>query len=124
MEPVFALLATLFYAAAFYLLLSRHVVRMLIGVALLGNGVNLSLFLAGRLTRDVPPVIGAGEDVLKAGAANPLPQALILTAIVISFAFFACLLVPVSRASPTLRIHDTRAMRFAEPDRLDPPSGY
>ncbi len=124
MEPVFALLATLFYAAAFYLLLSRHVVRMLIGVALLGNGVNLSLFLAGRLTRDVPPVIGAGEDVLKAGAANPLPQALILTAIVISFSFFAYLLVLGYRAYQTLGTDDTRAMRFAEPDRLDPPSGY
>ncbi len=124
MEPVFALLATLFYAAAFYLLLSRHVVRMLIGVALLGNGVNLSLFLAGRLTRDVPPVIGAGEDVLKAGAANPLPQALILTAIVISFSCFAYLLVLGYRAYQTLGTDDTRAMRFAEPDRLDPPSGY
>ncbi len=124
MEPVFALLATLFFAAAFYLLLSRHVVRMLIGVALLGNGVNLSLFLAGRLTRDVPPVIGAGETVLKAGAANPLPQALILTAIVISFSFFAFLLVLGYRAYQTLGTDDTRTMRFAEPDRLDPPSGY
>lgn len=124
MEPVFALVATLFLAAAFYLLLSRHVVRMLIGVALLGNGVNLSLFIAGRLTRDVPPVMGAGDEVLKAGAANPLPQALILTAIVISFSFFAYLLVLGYRAYQTLGTDDTRAMRFAEPDRLDPPSGY
>lgn len=124
MEPVYAGLSTLFLAAAFYLLLSRHVVRMLIGVALLGNGVNLSLFIAGRLTRDVPPVMGAGEEVLKAGAANPLPQALILTAIVISFSFFAYLLVLGYRAYQTLGTDDTRAMRFAEPDRLDPPSGY
>lgn len=124
MEPVFALVATVFLAAAFYLLLSRHVVRMLIGVALLGNGVNLSLFIAGRLTRDVPPVMGAGDEVLKAGAANPLPQALILTAIVISFSFFAYLLVLGYRAYQTLGTDDTRAMRFAEPDRLDPPSGY
>lgn len=124
MEPVYAGLSTLFLAAAFYLLLSRHVVRMLIGVALLGNGVNLSLFIAGRLTRDVPPVMGAGEEVLKVGAANPLPQALILTAIVISFSFFAYLLVLGYRAYQTLGTDDTRAMRFAEPDRLDPPSGY
>ncbi|MBB4065763.1 Na+/H+ antiporter subunit C [Gellertiella hungarica] len=124
MEAILALLSTAFLAAAFYLLLSRHVVRMLIGVALLGNGVNLSLFLAGRLTRGVPPVMGAGEEVLKAGAANPLPQALILTAIVISFSFFAFLLVLGYRAYQTLGTDDTRAMRFAEPDRLDPPTGY
>lgn len=124
MEPVLALLATLFFAAAFYLLLSRHVVRMLIGVGLLGNGVNLTLFLAGRLTRDVPPVIGANETVLAGGAANPLPQALILTAIVISFSFFTFLLVLGYRAYQTLGTDDTRAMRFSEPDRLDPPSGY
>ena len=124
MDSLLALLSGLFLAAAIYLLLSRHVVRMLLGIALLGNGVNLLLFVAGRVTRGVPPVIGAGETVLPATAANPLPQALILTAIVISFSFFAYLLVLAYRAYQDLGTDDTGDMRFAEPEAPRPPDGY
>lgn len=124
MEAIFTLLATLFLAAALFLLLSRHVVRMLLGIALLGNAVNLFLFVSGRLTRAVPPVMSAGEDVLKATAANALPQALILTAIVISFSFFAFLLVLAYRAYQDLGTDDTARMRFAEPKAPSPPAGY
>lgn len=124
MEPVFAGVCGLFLAAAIYLLLSRHVVRMLLGIAILGNGVNLLLFVSGRLTRAEPPIM-AGEDmVLRAGAANPLPQALILTAIVISFSFFAFLLVLAYRAYQDLGTDDTQRMRFAEPKPPAPPSDY
>lgn len=124
MEPVFALLSTLFFAAAIYLLLSRNVVRMLLGISILGNGVNLLLFVSGRLTRAEPPVMRGDEMVLHAGAANPLPQALILTAIVISFSFFAFLLVLSYRAYQDLGTDDTGRMRFAEPKPLAPPSDY
>lgn len=85
METPFAILIGLFFAAAIYLMLSKHTVRILLGIVLLGNAVNLLLFTTGRLTREVPPIIPNGMDALPAGAANPLPQALILTAIVISF---------------------------------------
>lgn len=124
MEGLIALLATLYLAAAIYLLLSRHVVRMLLGIALLGNGVNLILFVSGRLTRSVPPVMVGAEEVLRADAANPLPQALILTAIVISFSFFAFLLVLAYRAYQDLGTDDTADMRLAEPDLPEPPRGY
>ena len=124
MEPVFALVSALFLAAAIYLLLSRHVVRMLLGIAILGNGVNLLLFVSGRLTRAEPPVMGPDEMVLSAGAANPLPQALILTAIVISFSFFAFLLVLAYRAYQDLGTDDTARMRFAEPKPPAPPADY
>ena len=124
MEGLVALLATLYLAAAIYLLLSRHVVRMLLGIALLGNGVNLILFVSGRLTRSVPPVMVGAEEVLRADAANPLPQALILTAIVISFSFFAFLLVLAYRAYQDLGTDDTAEMRLAEPDLPEPPRGY
>ena len=113
-ETPLILLDGLFFAAAIYLMLSRHIVRILIGVALLGNAVNLMLFVAGRVTREVPPVIAGGET-LAPTAANPLPQALILTAIVISFSFFAFLMVLGYRAWQTLRTDDTTGMRFAEP---------
>ena len=122
-ETPLILLDGLFFAAAIYLMLSRHIIRILIGVALLGNAVNLLLFVAGRVTREVPPVISG--DTLPASAANPLPQALILTAIVISFSFFAFLMVLGYRAWQTLKTDDTTGMRFAEPaDEPAPLEGY
>jgi len=125
METLFTVLIGLFFAAAIYLMLSKHTVRMLLGVALLGNAVNLLLFTAGRLTREVPPIIPDGMDTLPAGAANPLPQALILTAIVISFSFFAFLLVLTYRGYQELGTDNTDEMRLAEPRDEDlPPMGY
>jgi multicomponent Na+:H+ antiporter subunit C len=124
METLFAILAGLFFASAVYLMLSRQIVRILLGVALLGNAVNLLLFTAGRITREMPPVIASG-DVLPANAANPLPQALILTAIVISFSFFAFLMVLAYRTRQTLGTDDTLAMRVAEPPGEPlPPAEY
>ncbi|WP_165214364.1 Na+/H+ antiporter subunit C [Affinirhizobium pseudoryzae] len=125
MEVLLACLVGAFFAAAIYLILSRHTVRMLLGIAILGNAVNLLIFTGGRLTREVPPIIGIGLDTLPAGAANPLPQALILTAIVISFSFFAFLLVLTYRAFQELGTDDTDEMRLAEPKSEPmPPAGY
>jgi multicomponent Na+:H+ antiporter subunit C len=115
METAFSVLSGLFFASAVYLMLSRHIVRIMLGVALLGNAVNLLLFTAGRITRETPPVIAAAVNALPASAANPLPQALILTAIVISFSFFAFLMVLAYRAWQTLGTADTAARRAAEP---------
>ena len=124
MEVPFAILAGLFFAASVYLMLSRHIIRIMLGVALLGNAVNLLLFTAGRITSAVPPVIVTGA-VLPASAANPLPQALILTAIVISFSFFAFLMVLAYRAWQALGTDDTAGMRTAEPvDEPWPPVEY
>ena len=125
MEALFSGLVGIFFAAALYLMMSKHIVRMLLGIAILGNAVNLLLFTTGRLTREVPPIIPEGSDTLSAGAANPLPQALILTAIVISFSFFCFLLVLAYRAYQDLRTDDTDEMRVAEPkDQPLPPMGY
>ena len=125
MEPLLAILVGLFFSAAIYLMLSKFSIRIMLGIAILGNAVNLLLFTSGRLTRGVPPIIPANLDTLPAGAANPLPQALILTAIVISFSFLAFLLVLTYRAYQDLGTDDTSEMRAAEPDdRPLPPLGY
>ena len=125
MEAIFSLVVGLFFAASIYLMLSSHLVRILLGVSIFGNAVNLLIFTNGRLLREVPPVIQAGEDTLQQAAANPLPQALILTAIVISFSFFAFLLVLGYRAFQELETDDTDEMRVAEPvDEEAPPLGY
>jgi multicomponent Na+:H+ antiporter subunit C len=125
MEPAFAILVGPFFAAAIYLMLSKFTIRIMLGVAILGNAVNLTLFTAGRLTREIPPIIPEGLDALPAGTANPLPQALILTAIVISFSFLAFLLVLTYRAYQDLKTDNTDEMRLAEPrERPLPPVGY
>lgn len=125
MEPVFSLLTGIFLTIAIYLMMSKFIIRMLMGVAILGNAVNLLIFTSGRIMREVPPVIGPGLDVPAGPVANPLPQALILTAIVISFSFFAFLLVLSWRAYSTLGTDNTDEMRVAEPDRAPlPPLGY
>ncbi|MCJ8507532.1 Na+/H+ antiporter subunit C [Rhizobium lemnae] len=125
METLFAILVGILFSAAIYLLLSKQSVRVLLGIALLGSAVNLLLFTSGRLTREIPPIIAAGLDALPNNTANPLPQALILTAIVISFSFFAFLLVLTYRAFQELGTDNTDEMRLAEPKNEPmPPTGY
>ena len=121
METLLAIVVGLFFAAAIYLILSQHIVRVLVGVVILGNAVNLLIFTAGRLTTATPPLIGPDESALSAGAANALPQALILTAIVIAFALFAFLLVLGMRAYQELGTDDMDEMRRSEPDTPERP---
>jgi multicomponent Na+:H+ antiporter subunit C len=125
METVFSGLVGLFFAVGIYLMLSEHIVRILLGVVIFGNAVNLLIFTAGRIYREVPPIIPADLDMPAGPVANPLPQALILTAIVISFSFFAFLLVLAFRAYQEMGTDDTNEMRLAEPEKdAAPPLGY
>ena len=125
METALSVLVGLFFVAAIYLMLSKRIIRMLLGIALFGNAVNLLIFTAGRVASTVAPTIPEALAVAPGPTANPLPQALILTAIVISFSFFAFLLVLAYRAYQDLGTDDTDGMRLAEPpsDSL-PPMGY
>lgn len=125
METVFSAFVGIFFAVAVYLLLSKHIIRILLGAAILSNAVNLLIFTAGRLTLEVPPIIPEDLQVPAEMTANPLPQALVLTAIVISFSFFAFLLVLTYRAYQELGTDDTDEMRVAEPmDEDMPPMRY
>ena len=93
-------------------MLSKHIIRMLLGIALFGNAVNLLIFTAGRIASEVAADHSRTAcRVRPAPTANPLPQALILTAIVISFSFFAFLLVLAYRAYQDLGTDDTDGMR-------------
>lgn len=124
METLLAFLIGAYFTAAVYLMISKHTIRLLLGVAMLSNGVNLLIFTAGRLMADVPPIIAYGATVPDGPTANPLPQALILTAIVIGFSFFAFLLVLTYRAYQDLGTDDSDHMKLAEPDGVTPPKGY
>lgn len=125
METALSVLVGILFASAIYLMLSKHLVRLLLGVVLLGNAVNLLIFTTGRVLREVPPIIPVDAMVPPFEVANPLPQALILTAIVISFSFFAFLLVLSFRAYQDIGTDDTDGMRIAEPEGEGlPPTGY
>jgi multicomponent Na+:H+ antiporter subunit C len=125
MDAMFAILAGVFIAVAVYLLLARSLLRALLGLAILGNGINLLILVAGRLTRAAPPILPAGVTAPDGPIANPLPQALILTAIVIGFALFTFLLTLTYRSYQALGTSDTDAMRQAEPEPPpNPPLSY
>ncbi|WP_226779619.1 Na+/H+ antiporter subunit C [Oceaniglobus trochenteri] len=115
METLLSLTIGLLVAAAVYLMLARNVLKFLFGMILLSNAANLLIFTAGRLTFGEPPLIAAGEKLPPPGVANALPQALVLTAIVIGFGLFAFALVLVFRAYTTLGTLNTDDMRVAEP---------
>lgn len=71
------------YAAGLYLMLRRSIMKLIFGLVLLGHGTNLLIFTMGGLTRAYPPLIPEGAANPTGPFANPLPQALILTAIVV-----------------------------------------
>lgn len=117
MQVLLVALVGVFITVGVYLILSRALIRMLLGVVVLGNGVNLLIFIAGRLTRAIPPITPAGASAPDGYFANPLPQALILTAIVISFAIFAFLAVLALRAYQAMDADNTDHMRLSEPEQ-------
>jgi multicomponent Na+:H+ antiporter subunit C len=101
--------------AAVYLMLSRDLLRFLFGLTLISNGANLLIFAAGRLTPGAPPLVPDGAKEPAGQVANALPQALVLTAIVIGFGLFAFALVLAMRAYTHLGTLRTDEMRRAEP---------
>jgi multicomponent Na+:H+ antiporter subunit C len=102
-------------ASGVYLALSRNLLRSVIGISLVGAGANLAVLSAGRLGSAVPPIVPSGSSALSLAAANPLPQALALTAIVIGFSLTCFSLTLVLALWQRLRVHDSRSLRFAEP---------
>ncbi len=94
MEILVASAIGLMTAVGIFLILRRHSFPVIVGMVFLSYAVNLFLFASGRLAIDRPPIIGAGA----AGYTDPLPQALVLTAIVISFGMTALIVVLALRA--------------------------
>ncbi len=115
MELLLALVVGWLYACGLYLLLRRTLAQVVIGLALLTNGTNLLIFVAAGLVRGEPPLIGEGQEVLQDGTADPVPQALILTAIVIGFAIQAFAMVLAYRVYRSVGNDDLDALTTTEP---------
>ena len=115
MEQLLSVLIGALVASAVYLMLARNLLRFLFGLILLSNAANLTIFVAGRLTPGAPPLGPDGMDAPIGDVANALPQALVLTAIVIGFGLFAFALILAFRAYQSLGTLNTDEMRVAEP---------
>lgn len=106
MELIFALIIGVLYGAGLYMILRRSMVKLLIGLMLMGNGSNLLIFLLGRLRKGAPPIIPESSSVFIEAFTDPIPQALILTAIVISFGLQAFAIILIQRVYKVVQTDD------------------
>lgn len=114
MTWIFAVVIGVAVTVGTYVALSRDLFRMVVGLSVIGAALNLLVFAAGRVTSAAPPIVAAGRQTLEQ-AANPLPQALVLTAIVIGFALLCFSLVLAARILRREGADDLRTLRAAEP---------
>jgi multicomponent Na+:H+ antiporter subunit C len=122
MEVVLAVLTGVMVAGSVFLMLSKNLVRFIFGLVLASNAVNLLIFAAGRLKTSRPPLIPENSAHAATMLANSLPQALILTAIVIGFALLAFIFILFLKTYQTLGTVDTEAMTDAESSIDDAPA--
>lgn len=114
MELLLAIVAGTLYASGIYLMLKRRLAQLIVGLSMIANGSNLLIFTAAGITGDVAPIVS--RDAASAGAsyADPVPQSLVLTAIVIGFGVLAFSLVLALRVQRTLGSDDIDAINPGE----------
>jgi multicomponent Na+:H+ antiporter subunit C len=110
MEILMAFLIGIIFMSATYLMLSKSLLRIIVGTGLLSHGVHLLLLTMGGLKRGAAPLLGQHAE----SYTDPLPQALILTAIVISFGITALFLVVAYRTYQELGTDNMELMRGKE----------
>ena len=114
MTVVLAIVIGGLFAAGIYLMLRRTIVKLIIGLGLVSHAVNLLIFTAGGLTRAEPPLVPPDATQPIGPFADPLPQALVLTAIVISFGVTAFTLILFHRVYQVVGADDVDRMRTAD----------
>lgn len=117
MDVLLPIIVGVLYAAGIYLMVHRNYIKILIGMAILGHAVNLFLFSISRLTRGATALIPEDETRLEGVFADPIPQALILTAIVIGFGIQAFAIVLFRRAYQATGADDINDLNNT--DRID-----
>lgn len=115
MNLILMLIISSLVSAGVYLTLSKDLLRVVLGLAVLGTAANLVIFYAGYPGGSTSAIIEPGLSALATDSANPLPQALVLTAIVIGFAllcFALLLMVSIVRQSKN---RNSQALTLSEP---------
>ncbi len=123
MEPLMAIVVGLLFAAAVYMILRRSIVKLVIGLILLSNAANLAIFTAAGMREGKPPLVPDDDNMVFPATlycdeawvpADPLPQALILTAIVIAFGVLAFAVVLINRAHEIVGVDDLDEMNTTD----------
>lgn len=115
MTEVFLSLAIgVLYAAGLYLMMCRNIAKFIIGLALIGHGANLLIFTAAGLSTQRAPIVPPGVTIPVVPIVDPLPQALILTAIVIGFGLLAFVLALFLSAHEVEGTDDLEKMRSTD----------
>jgi multicomponent Na+:H+ antiporter subunit C len=112
MTLLLAIVVGVLYAAGIYLMMDRNMIRLILGLALISHAANLLIFTAGRLDRGRPPLITAAGEIPV--GADAVPQALILTAIVISFGVLAFAMALVYRSYQVFGTEDLDTLKKME----------
>jgi multicomponent Na+:H+ antiporter subunit C len=118
MELILIFLIGVLYAAGVYLILRRSMVRLLLGILLLSNATNILIFLLGNITKGKPPIIDEGLKTFVHVYADPIPQALILTAIVISFGLTSFAIVLLKRVYALIGTDDLDDLNTPEEEDI------
>ncbi len=105
-----AIIVGVLYSAGIYMMMRRSVVKLIIGLALLSHAANLLIFTGAGIVREKAPIISKFQETVSNNA-DPLPQALVLTAIVISFGVLAFALVLTHRAVESVGTDDLDQMK-------------
>ncbi|MFN7262676.1 MAG: sodium:proton antiporter [Pseudobdellovibrionaceae bacterium] len=113
MNLIFSFVIAWLFGFGVYLLLKPSFLNLILGLGLISHSVNMALFFLGGLSPGSPSVVASGETTLAATTLDPVPQALVLTAIVIGLGMQVFLLVAVSQkkkmdgtASPESMVED------------------
>jgi len=114
MSALLAILIGGLYAAGIYMMLRRSIVKLAIGLILLSHAANLLIFTASGIVRAEPPLIENGQLGLSPKSADPLPQALVLTAIVIGFGVLAFAIALCRRAYHSAKTDDLDQFRTTD----------
>lgn len=113
MNLLFSILTGILFSVGFYLMMARNTFRLVLGILVLSQAVNTLLFSTGKLSRAGVPIVFT-ENPVVSDYPDPLPQALILTAIVISFAATAFAVALANQSFLALETDDPDEMREAE----------
>lgn len=114
MQISLVFLIAVLFGCGFYLIMRRSYLKVILGLMLLGHAANVLVFTSAGIVRGPAPLVRESMSEAQAGGADPVPQALVLTAIVISFGVSAFALVLFRRAYDVLGTDDIDEIRHTE----------
>lgn len=119
MTLLLAITCGVMFAVGLYFLMQRTLLQMVLGLIAIGHGANLAIFTSAGLVRGAAPLVRKGETMPPPGVADALPQALILTAIVIGFAVTAFAAVLAMRTFQAVGSDDPDDMTLTDTQQED-----